>query len=116
GRLVFTGAQTLLGFALMGGLTAWALMFFGLHWSWGVAVLSFWAIIPVVSWWHSATMVMKLTGCKPADPMNPDHARLIAIVDRLYPKTGLPVKPPVYISPIKLPNAFATGRSPRHAF
>jgi heat shock protein HtpX len=115
-RLIWTWLQTLLGFALMGSLVAGAFMFFGFNWSWGVGLLTLWMVIPMVAWYNSARMVKRLTGCKAPDPSNPDHMRLVKIVDRLYPKTGLPVKPPVYISPIKLPNAFATGRTPRDAF
>jgi len=36
------------------------------------------------------------------------------IVDRLSQKTGLPM-PKIYVIPSESPNAFATGRNPRHA-
>ena len=36
------------------------------------------------------------------------------IVDRLRQKTGLPM-PKIYVIPSESPNAFATGRNPRHA-
>ncbi|HXY51527.1 MAG TPA: zinc metalloprotease HtpX [Terriglobales bacterium] len=36
------------------------------------------------------------------------------IVERLTQKTGLPV-PKIYVIPTESPNAFATGRNPRHA-
>lgn len=36
------------------------------------------------------------------------------IVDRLSQKTGLPM-PKIYVIPTESPNAFATGRNPRHA-
>ncbi|WP_201352508.1 zinc metalloprotease HtpX [Hydrogenimonas urashimensis] len=39
---------------------------------------------------------------------------LIAIVRRLTQKAGLPM-PKVYIIPERVPNAFATGRNPKHA-
>ncbi|RUM44875.1 MAG: protease, partial [Hydrogenimonas sp.] len=39
---------------------------------------------------------------------------LIAIVQRLAHKAGLPM-PKVYIIPEPIPNAFATGRNPSHA-
>ncbi len=115
-RLTWTWIQTLLAIAVMGGLTAGALLHFGLHFSWAVAVLSLTMILPLVSWYFSSTFVKHLMGCKPADPLNENHARLIRIVNRLYPKTGLPVKPPVFVSPLKVPNAFATGRTPGDAF
>jgi len=115
-RLVWTWLQTLLGTAVMGGLVTAALVVFGIKLSWGFAFLGLWMVIPLFGWYFSAQMVKRLTGCRPPNPYNPDHMRLVRIVDKLFPKTGLKVKPPVFISPIKLPNAFATGRTPKHAF
>jgi heat shock protein HtpX len=43
-----------------------------------------------------------------------DHPRLYGIVSRLAEKAELPM-PRVYVIPEKTPNAFATGRSPKHA-
>ena len=43
-----------------------------------------------------------------------DQPRLYGIVSRLAAKSGLPM-PKVYLIPEKTPNAFATGRSPKHA-
>ena len=43
-----------------------------------------------------------------------DQPRLYGIVARLAAKAGLPM-PKVYLIPEKTPNAFATGRSPKHA-
>jgi heat shock protein HtpX len=43
-----------------------------------------------------------------------DNPRLYGIVSRLAGKTGLPM-PRVYVIPEKTPNAFATGRNPKHA-
>jgi len=115
-RLVWTWVQTFFGFALMGGLVTGALMYVGLKPTIGVVFLSMWMIVPLFGWYFSAQVVKRLTGCRPPNPLNPEHARLVAIVDKLFPKTGLKVKPPVYVSPIKLPNAFATGRTPGNAF
>jgi Zn-dependent protease with chaperone function len=36
---------------------------------------------------------------------------LIAVVQRIFPRTGLTVMPQVYVSPIPIANAFATGRN-----
>jgi heat shock protein HtpX len=43
-----------------------------------------------------------------------EQPRLYAIVNRLAAKAGLPM-PKVYVIPENTPNAFATGRDPRHA-
>ena len=43
-----------------------------------------------------------------------EQPRLHAIVSRLAAKAGLPM-PKVYVIPENTPNAFATGRSPKHA-
>ena len=43
-----------------------------------------------------------------------DHPRLYGIVSRLADKARLPM-PRVYVIPEQTPNAFATGRNPKHA-
>jgi heat shock protein HtpX len=48
-----------------------------------------------------------------AEEVGPDHP-LHGIVSNLVQRAGLPM-PRVYVSPVTAPNAFATGRSPRHA-
>src|SRR5437867_7431314 len=48
-----------------------------------------------------------------AQPVGPEH-RLYRLVERLAQRAGLPM-PKVYVIPTDAPNAFATGRSPKHA-
>jgi heat shock protein HtpX len=48
-----------------------------------------------------------------ATEVGPEHP-LFRIVAKLIERAGLPM-PRVYVSPIQAPNAFATGRNPRHA-
>ncbi|MGH9550424.1 MAG: M48 family metalloprotease, partial [Terriglobales bacterium] len=115
-RVLYTWAQTLGGIAFLGALIAGTLHLLGFHFGFGFAVVGIFALIPLFSFWFSAPLIKKLTRCAPPDPEDPDHMRLVRIVDNLYPKTGLPVKPPVYVSPMPIANAFATGRSPRNAF
>ncbi len=115
-RLASTWFKTIFGITLMSVLAVSALMYFGLSFTWGVVLLAAWSLVPVFSWYHSGTLVLKLMKCRAPNAHNPDHQRLVRLVDELYPVTGLTVKPPVYISPIPMPNAFATGRNPAHSF
>ena len=55
---------------------------------------------------------MAMTGAK--EIVKKDNPRLYNIVENLSITTGLPM-PKVYIIDDKAPNAFATGRDPKHA-
>lgn len=64
------------------------------------------------SYWFSDKLAVKAAG---ATPVTREEApRLYAIVDDLTRRAGLPM-PKLYIAPAAQPNAFATGRNPRHA-
>ena len=108
--------QTILGIALLAGLSGVALLALGVHASILAVVMLIWVAGPIYGWDNSANMVKKIMRCELADPDDPRHQRLIRLVDELYPLTGLKVKPPVYVSPMPVPNAFATGRSQANAF
>lgn len=64
------------------------------------------------SYWWSGSLVVSLTGAKPADPQQ--HKDLINVVENLAITAGLPM-PKVYVVEDPAPNAFATGRDPKHA-
>lgn len=115
-RLSSLWLQTVLGILFLAGLTAGTLFFFGFHWSVGTIVLGIWILLPLFGWYNSGTLVKKLMRCQEPNMNIEDHARLVRIVDELFPKTGLKVKPPVYVSPLPVPNAFATGRNPATSF
>ncbi|HNP72380.1 MAG TPA: zinc metalloprotease HtpX [Kouleothrix sp.] len=61
------------------------------------------------AYWFSDTLVLKMSGARPADPG--EAAWLHEMVARLAQRAGLPM-PKVYIIDSETPNAFATGRSP----
>jgi heat shock protein HtpX len=63
-----------------------------------------------VSYWFSDKIVLRMYGAK---EVGPDHP-LSRIVSRLAARAGLP-QPRCYVIPQASPNAFATGRNPRHA-
>jgi heat shock protein HtpX len=114
-RLIVTWIKTILGYLAMGGLILAALAVFGFTYKFQLGFSLLWILLPVVMWWFSAKIALALTKSVPADPSNPDHKRLIDIVDRVYAKSGLKFKPPVYVSDNPLPNAFATGPIHRKA-
>jgi len=70
------------------------------------AGMNFWA------YWKSDTMVLKHYRARELGPE--DGSRLYGTVAELVPRAGLPM-PKVYLIPDRAPNAFATGRNPRHA-
>ncbi len=115
-RITVTWIQTVLAISLLATLTGGTIWLLGFHWSFAVIALGIWVSVPLIGWYFSGTLVRKLMRCHEPDPLDPEHARLVRIVDALYPKTGLKVKPPVLISPLPVPNAFATGRSPSKSF
>jgi heat shock protein HtpX len=62
------------------------------------------------SYWFSDKLVLAMYRAREVGPEHP----LSRIVARLAAKAGLPM-PRVYIIPTDTPNAFATGRNPKHA-
>lgn len=70
------------------------------------------ALLNFGSYWFSDKIVLARYRAKPVSES--EAPRLHAMLDRLVARAGLP-KPTLYILPEKVPNAFATGRNPRHA-
>lgn len=69
-------------------------------------------IMNMVSYWWSDKIVLRMYRAKEILPQdNPDLHR---IVDNLAMAAGIP-KPQLWLIPLDVPNAFATGRNPRHA-
>jgi heat shock protein HtpX len=66
----------------------------------------------VVSYLNSDKVALKMSHAKPADPKT--YARYHNLVEGLCIASGLP-KPRLYVIDDPAPNAFATGRNPKHA-
>ena len=94
-------------------LVGWAvdlLLGFGLV---GLAVaLAVAAVGAGVAYWKSDSIALAMSHARPADPTT--QARLHNLVEGLCIAAGLP-KPRIYVIEDDAPNAFATGRNPRHA-
>ncbi len=65
-----------------------------------------------LAYWKSDAIALAMSHARPADPTT--YARLHNLVEGLCIAAGLP-KPGVYVIEDPAPNAFATGRNPRHA-
>lgn len=69
-------------------------------------------IISFISYYNSDKIVLSMSGAKPADKKN--YREFYTSVENLSIASGLPM-PKVYIIEDASPNAFATGRDPKHA-
>lgn len=65
-----------------------------------------------VSYWNSDKVALSMTHAVPAD--REQYARLFNLIEGLCIASGLP-QPKLYIVEDHAPNAFATGRDPKHA-
>ncbi len=66
-------------------------------------------VINFVSYWYSDKLVLKMYRAKPYD-----DKELKEIISELAREAEIP-EPPLYIVDSQVPNAFATGRDPKHA-
>ena len=92
---------------------AWA---FSVVFHYGLAGLAVAVVVAAVAsfgaWWKSDAIALALSHARPAGEA--EHPRLHNLVEGLCIAGGLP-KPRLYVVPDGAPNAFATGRNPRHA-
>jgi heat shock protein HtpX len=77
-----------------------------------IIALIFAAIMNLTTYWFSDKIVLAMYRAQPIKES--DHPRLYSLVRQTATKAGLPM-PKVYIIPTQTPNAFATGRNPKHA-
>lgn len=74
--------------------------------------LIFAVIMNGISYFFSDKIALKSSGAQPVT--REQLPRLYEVMERLSAKANLPV-PKLYVIPEEAPNAFATGRNPRHA-
>ena len=86
-------------------------------WAYNDPWIAVWTIVAaivyaVIQYYISGSLAMAMTGAK--EIQKKDNPRFYNIVENLSITTGLPM-PKVYIINEQAPNAFATGRDPKHA-
>ena len=69
-------------------------------------------VMNIIAYWFSDKIALTSTGAKPADENQ--YRELHRILENLAITAGLP-KPRLYVMNDPAPNAFATGRDPKHA-
>ena len=82
----------------------------GTNWAIGALVIA--GLMNLFALWQSDKLVLAAHGA--VSVTREDNPALYAMVERLASRAGLPM-PALYVIPDEAPNAFATGRSPRHA-
>src|SRR3954451_2948870 len=94
-----SGLLVAIGFAIGGASTALLFLFFA-------------ALLNMGSYFFSDKLALKMSGAKPISES--EAPRLYQIVRDLCTRADLPM-PRLYEIPVDQPNAFATGRNPKHA-
>lgn len=102
----------IIGFAiLIGSIAGVFAYFYNDPWIavWTIVIALIYALI---QYFAAGSLAMAMTGAR--EIQKKDNPRFYNIVENLSITTGLPM-PKVYIIDDKAPNAFATGRDPKHA-
>ena len=100
GLMLFVAYIALFGILLISGLPP--ILVFGM----GIAMVFF-------QYFMSDKLVLKTTGAKAVT--EEEQPKLHGMIERLSQVGGIPKPRTVAIMDIEAPNAFATGRSPKHA-
>lgn len=99
-------------FVLVITAIGWAVAYFMGDWWVALWVFVVALIYAVVQYFAAASLAVAMTGAK--EIKKKDNPRLYNTVENISIATGLPM-PKVYIINDPAPNAFATGRDPKHA-
>ena len=94
-----SGLFVAIGFAIGGQGTALTFLFLA-------------AVMNLGAWFFSDRIALKMSGAKPIS--EGEAPRLYQIVRELTTRADIPM-PKLYMIPVDQPNAFATGRSPKHS-
>ncbi len=102
--------KTFVLLAILTGILLFIGNFFGRN---GLMIAAAFALlINFGSYFFSDKIVLFIYKAKPADKKA--HAKLFSMVENISKEAGLPM-PKLFIVPTQTPNAFATGRNPKHS-
>src|SRR4051795_8071724 len=106
-------ALLIFGFVVLLSLAGWAFgILLGAGPTGAIIALVFSGAMAFASYWKADAIALAVSRAKPADPEQ--YQRLHNLVEGLCIAGGLP-KPRVFVVDDPAPNAFATGRNPKHA-
>jgi heat shock protein HtpX len=90
------------------------LVLIGSHWGENGAIFAFViaAAMNFFSYFYSDKLALRMYNAQPVS--REQLPRAYAVVERMTGRLGLPM-PKIYVIPTDAPNAFATGRNPKHA-
>ena len=109
--MAFNGVKTVLFLGLLSGLLMGVGFLLGSKT--GLIIAFIFAIgMNFFSYFFSDKIVLKMYGAKEAKKL--EHPKLYSMVEEVSKKAGIPM-PKVFIINDASPNAFATGRNPKHA-
>jgi heat shock protein HtpX len=97
--------------AVLGGLAIWWGQVSG-NGSSALFILGFVGLYALFQYFVASSIAVAMSGAVPIEKS--DNPRLWRIVENLAITEGMPM-PKVYVIPDEAPNAFATGRDPKHA-
>lgn len=97
--------------ALLGGLAIWWGQVSG-NGSSALFIIGFVGLYALFQYFVASSIAVAMSGAVPIEKS--DNPRLWRIVENLAITEGMPM-PKVYVIPDEAPNAFATGRDPKHA-
>ncbi|MEY4060895.1 MAG: hypothetical protein RIQ31_557, partial [Actinomycetota bacterium] len=97
--------------ALLGGISIWWGQTTG-NGSSALFILGFIVVYALFQYFVASSIAVAMSGAVPIEKA--DNPRLWRIVENLSITEGMPM-PKVYVIPDEAPNAFATGRDPKHA-
>ena len=105
-RMIFTGFMLALTYVALFGILLISGLPFELVIIMGIGMVFF-------QYFFSDKLVLKTTGAKVVS--NTEEPKLHEIMERLSREAGIPKPKNIAVMEIDVPNAFATGRSPKHA-